>query len=195
MSRPPTQFTSMRQLIYDTSCPRSQVKSTCVTAKFRSFFDHAETDEKRQNVISSSILRQMLFIFAVHVSFIISLQGLIILTKQMQKCVTTVCSHCNFVIIEKITYRSTGDQCSCYKLATLGPSVWVYIEVNILFHSVVNFSSQIEHVIWQTFLMSIPRSVCLMKKIDKLMMFFTNFVIVQAYIKMIINFIVPITFY
>ena len=74
MSRPSTWFTSMHQPMYDTSCPKSQVKSTCVTAKFRSFFDHAETDEKRQNVISSSILRPISFIFAVHVSFIISLQ-------------------------------------------------------------------------------------------------------------------------
>ena len=77
MSRPPAWFSSMRQPMYGTSYPKSQVKSTCVTAKFGSFFDQAETDEKRQNVISSSILRLISFIFAVHVSFIIPLLQLI----------------------------------------------------------------------------------------------------------------------
>ena len=41
------------------------LKATCMTAKFGSFFDYAEMDEKRQNVISSFILRPISFIFAV----------------------------------------------------------------------------------------------------------------------------------
>ena len=47
------------------------------------------------------------------------------LKLKIQKCVSTVCLHCNFVILKKITYRTTGDQCSRYKLATLVHSVWV----------------------------------------------------------------------
>ena len=31
-----------------TSCPKSQLKSTCLTAKFGSFLDHTETGEKGQ---------------------------------------------------------------------------------------------------------------------------------------------------
>ena len=69
MSRPPTWFTSIRQPMYDTSCPKFPVKSTCMTAKFGSFFDHAEMEEKRQNVISSSISHPISFIFAVHVFY------------------------------------------------------------------------------------------------------------------------------
>ena len=34
VSRPPALFTSMRRLMHGTSCPKSQLKSTCLTAKF-----------------------------------------------------------------------------------------------------------------------------------------------------------------
>ena len=39
----------MRQRMHGigTSCPKSQLKSTCLTAKFGSFLDHAKTGEKR----------------------------------------------------------------------------------------------------------------------------------------------------
>ena len=72
----------------------SQLKSTCLTAKFGSFLDHAETGEKRQNVIScsSSVQHPISLIFANHVSFIMPLPVMwILLTKSMQKSVSTVC--------------------------------------------------------------------------------------------------------
>ena len=46
VSRPPSLFTSMRRPMHGTSCRKSQLKSTCLTAKFGSFLDHAETGEK-----------------------------------------------------------------------------------------------------------------------------------------------------
>ena len=46
------------------------------------FLDHAETGEKGQNVISSSVQHLISFIFAIHVSFIIPLpMTRILLTK------------------------------------------------------------------------------------------------------------------
>ena len=81
------------------SCQKSQLKSTCLTAKFGSFLDHAETSEKEQNVISSSVQHPISLIFAIHVSFIIHVplpMTWILLTKPMQKSVTTVCLHCSF---------------------------------------------------------------------------------------------------
>ena len=97
MSRPPSLFTSVRRPMHGTSCPKSQLKSTCLTAKFGSFLDHAETGEKGQNVISSSVQHPISLIFAIHVSFIILLPMMwILLTWPMQKSVTTVCLHCTF---------------------------------------------------------------------------------------------------
>ena len=97
VSRPPSLFTSMRQPMHGTSCPKSQLKSTSLTAKFGSFLDHAETGEKGQNVISSSVQHPISLIFAIHVSLIIPLPMMwILLTKPMQKSVTTVCLHCSF---------------------------------------------------------------------------------------------------
>ena len=55
VSRPPSLFMSMRRPMHGTSCPKSQLKCTCLTAKFGSFLDHTETSEKGQNVISSSV--------------------------------------------------------------------------------------------------------------------------------------------
>ena len=95
--RPPSLFTSKRRPMHGTSCPKSQLKSTCLTAKFGSFFDHVEMGEKGQNVISSSVQHQISLIFAIHVSFIIPLPMMwILLTKPMQKSVPTVCLHCSF---------------------------------------------------------------------------------------------------
>ena len=83
--------------MHGTSCPKSQLKSTCLTTKFGSFLDHAETGEKGQNVISSSAQHPISLIFAIHISFIIPLPMMwILLTKPMQKSVTTVCLHCSF---------------------------------------------------------------------------------------------------
>ena len=77
--------------------PKSQLKFTCLTTKFGSFLDHAETGGKGQNVISSSVQHPISLIFAVHVSFIVPLPLMwILLTKPMQKSVTTVCLHCSF---------------------------------------------------------------------------------------------------
>ena len=97
MSRPPSLFTSMRRPMHGTLCPKFQLKSTCLTAKFGSFLDHAETGEKGQNVISSSVQHPISLIFAIHVSFIMPLPMMwILLTKPMQKSVVTVCLHCSF---------------------------------------------------------------------------------------------------
>ena len=97
VSRPPSLFTSMHRPMHGTSCPKSLLKSTCLTAKFGSFLDHAETGEKGQNVISSSVQHPISLIFAIHVSFIIPLPMMwILLTKPMQKSVTTVCLCCSF---------------------------------------------------------------------------------------------------
>ena len=98
VSRPPSLFTSMRQPMHGTSRSKSQLKSTCLTAKFGSFLDHAEMGEKGQNVISSSVQHPISLIFAIYVSLIIPLPMMwILLTKPMQKSVTTVCLHCSFV--------------------------------------------------------------------------------------------------
>ena len=97
VSRPPSLFTSVRRPMHGMSCPKSQLKSTCLTAKFGSYLDHAETGEKGQNVISSSVQHPISLIFAIHVSFIILLPMMwILLTRPMQKSVTTVCLHCTF---------------------------------------------------------------------------------------------------
>ena len=48
MSRPPTLFMSVCQPMHGMSCPKSQFKSTCLTAKFGSLLNHAETGEKGQ---------------------------------------------------------------------------------------------------------------------------------------------------
>ena len=76
---------------------QSQLTSPCLTAKFGSFLDHAETGEKGQNVLSYFIQHPISLIFAIHVSFIKPLPMMwILLTKPMQKSVTTVCLHCSF---------------------------------------------------------------------------------------------------
>ena len=72
------------------SCLKSQLKSTCMTTKFGSL-DHAETGEKGQNVISSSVQHLISLIFAIHVSFIIPLPMMwILLTKPIY---AEICGH------------------------------------------------------------------------------------------------------
>ena len=63
VSSPPSLFTSMHRPMHGTSCPQSQLKSTCLTTKFGSFLDHAETGKKGQNVISSSVQHPIFFDF------------------------------------------------------------------------------------------------------------------------------------
>ena len=120
MSRHPTWFTSMRQPLYDTSCPgMSQVKSTSMTAKFGSFFNHVETDEKRQNVINSSMLLSYVwFLLFLQSMFLLSYLLIVVDINFCWQCncrnvydySCTVCLHFNFVILKKY-----------YKLATLVP--------------------------------------------------------------------------
>ena len=86
VSRPPSLFTSMRRPMHGTSCPKSQLKSTCLTAKFESFIDHVEMGEKRQNVISSSVQHSISLIFAIHISFIIPLPMMWILLTKPRLC-------------------------------------------------------------------------------------------------------------
>ena len=122
----------MHRPMHGTSCPKSQLKSTCLTAKFGSFLDLTETGEKGQNVISSSVQHPISLIFAIHVSFIIPLPMMwILLAKPMQKYVTTVCLHCSFARLKnKHIGVLSRDQCSHNKLATLVPRVWVYVSNN-----------------------------------------------------------------
>ena len=107
-SRPPSLFWLMCRPMYGTSCPKSQLKSTCLTAKFGSFLDHAK---KGKMWSVSSVQRPISLIFAIHVSFIIPLPMMwILLTKPMQKSVTTVCLHSSFARLKN-------------KLGVLGTSV------------------------------------------------------------------------
>ena len=46
VSRPPSMFTSKRRPMHGTLCPKSQLKSTCLTAKFGSFLDHVKMGKK-----------------------------------------------------------------------------------------------------------------------------------------------------
>ena len=129
VSRPPSLFTSKRRPMHGTSCPKSQLKSTYLTAKFGSLLDHVETGKKGQNLISSSVQHLISLIFAIHVSFIIPLPMMwILLTKP--RC-RNLCPQFDYIAVlldRKIniyTCWSTGDQCSHNKLASLVPSVWV----------------------------------------------------------------------
>ena len=86
----------MRRPMHGTSCPKSQIKSTRLTAKFGSFLDHAEMGEKGQNVISSSVQHPISLIFAIHVSLIILLPMMWILF--VDKAYAEICDHCLFTL-------------------------------------------------------------------------------------------------
>ena len=117
VSRPPSLLTSMHRPMHGTSCPKAkpQLKATCLTAKFGSFLDHVETGEKGQNVISPSVQYLISLIFAIHVSFIIPLPMMwILLTKPIQKSVTTVCLHCIFARLKnKHMWHDQGEWVGC----------------------------------------------------------------------------------
>ena len=126
VSRPPALFMCMRRSMHGKSCPVS-LKSTCLTAKFGRFLDHAEMGKKGQNVISSSIQHPISFSFAIHVSFIILLPMMwISLTKPMQKSVPTVCLHCSFATLKNkhIGVLGTNAATTFNKMATLVPGTW-----------------------------------------------------------------------
>ena len=124
MSRPPSLFTFMRRPMNGTLCPKSQLKSTCLTAKFGSFFTRKQAKRGKMWSILLSNIRFLWF-----------LQSMFLLSYLYQWCgfcwqsksVITVCLHCSFTRLKNKHIWVTGDQCSHNKLATLVPSVWVYI--------------------------------------------------------------------
>ena len=101
--------------MHGTSCLKSQLKSTCLTAKFGSFLDHAEMSAKGQNVISSSVQHPISLIFAIHISFIIPL-----VTNACGFCCyaeicATVCLHCSFARLK--------NKHTCIGVRVLGTNV------------------------------------------------------------------------
>ena len=115
-------------------CPKSLHKSTCLTAKFGSFLDHAENPEmgeKGQNLISSSVQHPISLIFAIHVPFYYTFTNepmmWILLTKPMQKSVTTVCLHCSFARLKNKHIGVLGTNVATISWLHWSPSVWVYI--------------------------------------------------------------------
>ena len=125
VSRLPSLFTSMCRPMRGTSCPKSQLKSTCLTQKFGSFLDHTETGRKRTKCDQFFCPTSDFFDFCnpyfFYHTFCNDVDFVDKITKPMQKSVTTVCLHCSFARL-KNKQRSTGDQCSHNKLATLVPS-------------------------------------------------------------------------
>ena len=97
--------------------------------------------EKGRGVISSSVQHLISLIFAIHVSSIIPLPMMwILLTKPMQKFVTTVCSHCSFARLKNKHRGVLGTNVAANKLATLVPSVtkvWKSIFSTVLVMSAV----------------------------------------------------------
>ena len=94
LATPPALFTSVCHPMHGRSCPKSQFKSTCLTAKFGSFLDHAETGEKGQNVISSSVQHLISLIFAIHLSFIIPTNDV----DFVDKAYLEICDHSLFTM-------------------------------------------------------------------------------------------------
>ena len=130
MSRPPSLLTSR---CVDPCMPRHarSLKSTCLTAKFGSFLDHAETGEKGQNVISSSVQHPISLIFAIHVSFIIPLPMMwVLLTKPIQKSVITGCLHCSFARLKNKHMGVLGNN-----VATMSWLHYTYLPVSICSHT------------------------------------------------------------
>ena len=97
--RPPTIFTSVCRPMHGTSCPKSQLKSTCLTAKFGIFLDRAERGEKTQNVISSSVQHNF-FDFCNPCFFYHTFTDDVDFVDKayMQKYVTTGCLHCSLIL-------------------------------------------------------------------------------------------------
>ena len=98
MSRPPSLFTYMHQPMHCTSCPKSKLKSTCLTAKFWKLHRTCGNGQKRTKMWS---------VLLSNIQFLWFLQSMLLLSylyqwygfcwqKSMQKSVTTVCLHCSF---------------------------------------------------------------------------------------------------
>ena len=97
MSRPPSLFMSMRQPMHGTSCPKSQLKSTCLTAKFGRVFRPRGNGRKRTKCDQFFCPTSDFFDFCNPYFFYHTFTNdVILLTKPMQKSVTTVCLHCSF---------------------------------------------------------------------------------------------------
>ena len=111
-----------------TSCQKSQLKFTCLTAKFGNFLDLAETGKKGQNVISSSVQHAISLIFAIHVSVIIPLPMMwILLTNPMQKSVITVCLHCSFARLKNKHIGVLGTNVATTSWLHWSPVSWYNI--------------------------------------------------------------------
>ena len=87
--------------------PKVSIQVYMLDRKLLKLFNHAETGEKGQNVISSSLSNiRFLWFLQLHVSFIIPLPmwTWILLTKPIpiQKSVATVCLHCSFAGLQNI---------------------------------------------------------------------------------------------
>ena len=83
--------------MHGTSCPKSQLESTCLTAKFGSFLDHAETGKKGKKCDQFFCPTSDFFDFCNPCFFYHTFTNVwILLTKPMQKSVTTVCLHSSF---------------------------------------------------------------------------------------------------
>ena len=111
--------------------PKVSTQVYVLDAKFGCSLDHVETGGKGQNVISSSVQHPISLIFAIHVSFIIPLPMMwILLTKRMQKSVTTVCLHCSFARLKNKHIGVLGTIVA----TILVPSVWVYTRTCLTGH-------------------------------------------------------------
>ena len=127
VSRPPSLFTSMRRPMHGTSCPKSQLKSTCLTAKFGKLFRPRGNGRKRTKCDQFFCPTSDFFDFCnpcfIYHTFT---NDVILLTKPVQKSVTTVYLHCSFARLKNKHIGVLGtNECSHNKLATLVPSVWV----------------------------------------------------------------------
>ena len=100
--QPPTFFTS----VHGMSCPKPQLKSTCLTAKFWTFLDHTQKGEKTQNVISSSVQHLISLIFAIHVSFTFTNDVNFVDKAHAEICDLSLFT-LQFCYIDKFTYKST----------------------------------------------------------------------------------------
>ena len=97
VSRPPSLFTSMRRPMHGTSCPKSQLKSTWRDRKIWKPFRPRENGRKRTKCDQFFCSTSDFFDFCnpcfIYHTFT---NDVILLTKPVQKSVTTVCLHCSF---------------------------------------------------------------------------------------------------
>ena len=96
VSRPPSLFTSMRRPMHGTSCPKSQVYM--LDRKIWKLFRPRGNGRKRTKCDQFFCPTSDFFDFCNPCFFYLYLTPMmwILLTKPMQKSVTTVCLHCSF---------------------------------------------------------------------------------------------------